>query len=262
MTATTQVPFHRDIALLIFMLCHSYRVIARTTAALLSCLVACFQVFDETVTTEDVYRYTARPLISHIFRGQNATCFAYGQTGACACMCAQRPNKHYVLYRCCSVAACVCIPPCADLSSILPLLSSVILYTDHHCHHPRPTLCINYIRLSRTTTGSGKTYTMMGNVRDLAGATPDEAVGERADTQPGLYVLAARDIFARLAFEESLRPQATVPPGAHERPGVEHRVVVCSFFEIYGGRLFDLMTGRSELKALVDHRWVWVINRS
>ena len=239
MTATTQVPFHRDIALLIFMLCHSYRVIARTTAALLSCLVACFQVFDETVTTEDVYRYTARPLISHIFRGQNATCFAYGQTGACAC-----------------------IPPCADLSSILPLLSSVILYTDHHCHHPRPTLCINYIRLSRTTTGSGKTYTMMGNVRDLAGATPDEAVGERADTQPGLYVLAARDIFARLAFEESLRPQATVPPGAHERPGVEHRVVVCSFFEIYGGRLFDLMTGRSELKALVDHRWVWVINRS
>ena len=94
---------------------------------------------------------------------------------------------------------------------------------------------------------------MMGNVRDLASSPMDDAsLGERAATQPGLYVLAARDIFARLAFEESLRPFP--PPGSHERAGVEHKTVVVSFYEIYGGRLFDLLAGRSELKALVDHK--------
>ena len=39
------------------------------------------ECFDEGVSTEDVYRYTARPLVAHVFRGSNATCFAYGQTG-------------------------------------------------------------------------------------------------------------------------------------------------------------------------------------
>ena len=39
------------------------------------------QVFDETVSTAEVYRHTAQPLVGSIFRGANATCFAYGQTG-------------------------------------------------------------------------------------------------------------------------------------------------------------------------------------
>jgi hypothetical protein len=32
-------------------------------------------VFDETVTTEEVYRHTAAPLIGSVFQGGNATCF-------------------------------------------------------------------------------------------------------------------------------------------------------------------------------------------
>ncbi|BFY97058.1 hypothetical protein BsWGS_00098 [Bradybaena similaris] len=40
------------------------------------------EVFDETCTNEDVYVRAARPLISCIFNGGTATCFAYGQTGA------------------------------------------------------------------------------------------------------------------------------------------------------------------------------------
>ncbi|CAG5129394.1 unnamed protein product [Candidula unifasciata] len=40
------------------------------------------EVFDEKCTNEDVYLRAARPLISCIFNGGTATCFAYGQTGA------------------------------------------------------------------------------------------------------------------------------------------------------------------------------------
>jgi kinesin family protein 2/24 len=38
--------------------------------------------FGETSTTEEVYRYTAQPLVEYIFRGGRATVFAYGQTGS------------------------------------------------------------------------------------------------------------------------------------------------------------------------------------
>ncbi|KAA0166609.1 hypothetical protein FNF31_01387 [Cafeteria roenbergensis] len=67
-------------------------------------------------------------------------------------------------------------------------------------------------------TGSGKTHTMMGS-----------------PSTPGLYVLAARDIFAGLTHRRNagLRP-------------------VVSFFEIYGGKLFDLLNGRKQLRALTD----------
>uniref|UniRef100_A0A8C5TKB4 Kinesin-like protein KIF24 n=1 Tax=Malurus cyaneus samueli TaxID=2593467 RepID=A0A8C5TKB4_9PASS len=40
------------------------------------------EVFGESCTNQDVYMKTASPLIQHIFNGGNATCFAYGQTGA------------------------------------------------------------------------------------------------------------------------------------------------------------------------------------
>ncbi|XP_036595605.1 kinesin-like protein KIF24 [Trichosurus vulpecula] len=40
------------------------------------------EVFGETCTNQDVYMKTTHPLIQHIFKGGNATCFAYGQTGA------------------------------------------------------------------------------------------------------------------------------------------------------------------------------------
>lgn len=38
--------------------------------------------FGEEDTTEELYSYTAAPLIPHIFRQGRATCFAYGQTGS------------------------------------------------------------------------------------------------------------------------------------------------------------------------------------
>ncbi|KAB0793212.1 hypothetical protein PPYR_12872 [Photinus pyralis] len=39
-------------------------------------------VFDDTVSNEMVYRFTAQPLIRTVFEGGRATCFAYGQTGS------------------------------------------------------------------------------------------------------------------------------------------------------------------------------------
>lgn len=64
-------------------------------------------------------------------------------------------------------------------------------------------------------TGSGKTHTMLGS---------DES-------NDGLYVLAAGDLFARLA---------------HAPPQIKCFV---AFFEIYGGKLFDLLGQRAQLHA-------------
>ncbi|GKT26706.1 Kinesin-13 [Aduncisulcus paluster] len=104
------------------------------------------QVFSEKAHNQEVYYYTARPLVKNIFAGKKATCFCYGQTGA------------------------------------------------------------------------GKTYTMM-------------------EKNTGIYVLAAADIFKEL-----------------EKP--EHRELDLSahvsFFEIYGGKLFDLLNSRKRLWARED----------
>ncbi len=51
----------------------------------------------------------------------------------------------------------------------------------------------------------------------------------------GLYVQASRDIFANIG-----------------RPEYAHLIVVVSFFEIYGGKLFDLLNGRQKLVARED----------
>ena len=72
-------------------------------------------------------------------------------------------------------------------------------------------------------TGSGKTFTMMGP-------------GTNASYEhQGLYVQASRDIFALLA-----------------RPEFAHLNLIVSFFEIYGGKLFDLLNGRQKLVARED----------
>uniref|UniRef100_A0A8C3XBC4 Kinesin-like protein KIF24 n=1 Tax=Cyanoderma ruficeps TaxID=181631 RepID=A0A8C3XBC4_9PASS len=109
------------------------------------------EVFEETCTNQDVYMKTAYPLIQHIFNGGNATCFAYGQTGA------------------------------------------------------------------------GKTYTMIGNPRN-----------------PGLYALAAEDIFRHLEASSS-RKDLTV---------------LISFYEIYCGQLYDLLNERKRLHAREDGKHV------
>ncbi|NXJ84636.1 KIF24 protein, partial [Trogon melanurus] len=109
------------------------------------------EVFGESCTNQDVYMKTAHPLIQHVFNGGNATCFAYGQTGA------------------------------------------------------------------------GKTYTMIGTHRN-----------------PGLYALAAKDIFRHLEASQS-RKDLTV---------------LISFYEIYCGQLYDLLNGRKRLFAREDSKHV------
>ncbi|XP_029437100.1 kinesin-like protein KIF24 [Rhinatrema bivittatum] len=105
------------------------------------------EVFSEVFSNQDVYMKTAYPLIHHIFNGGNATCFAYGQTGA------------------------------------------------------------------------GKTYTMIGTQQ-----------------KPGLYALAAKDIFQQLESSQTRKDL----------------VIYISFYEIYCGQLYDLLNGRKRLFARED----------
>ncbi|KAM6182818.1 kinesin-like protein KIF24 [Erethizon dorsatum] len=109
------------------------------------------EVFGEACTNRDVYTKTTHPLIQHIFNGGNATCFAYGQTGA------------------------------------------------------------------------GKTYTMIGTHQN-----------------PGLYALAAKDIFKQLEVSQPRR----------------HLFVWISFYEIYCGQLYDLLNRRKRLFAREDSKHV------
>ncbi|MGH0176560.1 UNVERIFIED_CONTAM: hypothetical protein FKN15_072898 [Acipenser sinensis] len=68
-------------------------------------------------------------------------------------------------------------------------------------------------------TGAGKTHTMIGTRQN-----------------PGLYALAAKDIFLQLE---------TLQPGRHLH-------VYISFFEIYCGQLYDLLDGKKRLFARED----------
>ena len=101
--------------------------------------------FDETITNEQIYLQTVRPMIEAAFHKIKVTCFAYGQTG------------------------------------------------------------------------SGKTFTMMGNRRQI----------------PGLYLLAAYDIFTLLQNYKGF-------------------TIWVSFYEIYCGKLFDLLNERKILTARED----------
>jgi kinesin family protein 2/24 len=77
-------------------------------------------------------------------------------------------------------------------------------------------------------TGSGKTFTMMGS---------NPAAPTQVSSNPGLYVLAARDLFELLGL-----PQ-------HKSKGL---AVYTSCFEIYGGKLFDLLNERASIRCLED----------
>ena len=101
--------------------------------------------FDESITNEQIYLQTVRPMIEAAFHKVKVTCFAYGQTG------------------------------------------------------------------------SGKTFTMMGNRRQI----------------PGLYLLAAYDIFTLLQNYKGFS-------------------IWVSFYEIYCGKLYDLLNERKILTARED----------
>jgi hypothetical protein len=77
-------------------------------------------------------------------------------------------------------------------------------------------------------TGSGKTFTMMGS---------NPAAPASVRVNAGLYVLAARDIFARI-----------------KHPKYSNLLVFVSCFEIYGGKLFDLLNDRKIVKCLEDSK--------
>lgn len=68
-------------------------------------------------------------------------------------------------------------------------------------------------------TGSGKTYTMIGNKQT-----------------PGIYALATNDLFNRIKYLD-------------ERPEVR-----LSYFEIYCGKLFDLLNDRNEVIPREDNK--------
>ncbi|XP_060656970.1 kinesin-like protein Klp59C [Drosophila nasuta] len=76
-------------------------------------------------------------------------------------------------------------------------------------------------------TGSGKTHTMGG-----------EFMGKQQNCRDGIYAQAANDVFATLLLP------------CYARLGL---TVSCSFFELYGSRVYDLlMSGKPQLRVLED----------
>merc|ERR550519_666834 len=82
-------------------------------------------------------------------------------------------------------------------------------------------------------TGSGKTHTMGGEFR-----------GKTQDSKNGIYAFAARDVF-------NLKQSAKYKK--------ENLVVSCSYFEIYSGKVFDLLSGKTKLRVLEDGKQQVVI---
>jgi kinesin family protein 2/24 len=78
-------------------------------------------------------------------------------------------------------------------------------------------------------TGSGKTYTMNGN---------------NSQGNPGLYTLGAQDIFYYLENVFFYLTQSQF----------KHLKAKLSFYEIYCGKLFDLLNKRNELKLREDNK--------
>lgn len=85
-------------------------------------------------------------------------------------------------------------------------------------------------------TGSGKTFTMMGCNLTGMKAGNNHAQHCKEDNL-GLYFLAAKDVFAYASTKE-----------------YRHLSVGASLFEIYGGKLYDLLNGRKPIKCLENHK--------
>jgi len=75
-------------------------------------------------------------------------------------------------------------------------------------------------------TGSGKTFTMMGPPKRLVEGLPLE------ERTPGIFLLASQDIFRLISSKE-----------------YAHLGVFIAFYEIYCGKLFDLLNNRQLLHA-------------
>jgi kinesin family protein 2/24 len=75
-------------------------------------------------------------------------------------------------------------------------------------------------------TGSGKTHTMGG-----------EFHGKSQDCNNGIYAFATRDVFKLLKSPKYKN---------------NNLLVSCSYFEIYSGKVFDLLSGKAKLRVLED----------
>ncbi|XP_022115689.1 kinesin-like protein Klp10A isoform X3 [Pieris rapae] len=75
-------------------------------------------------------------------------------------------------------------------------------------------------------TGSGKTHTMGGDFQ-----------GKQQDCKKGIYAMAARDVFTYLKSPK-YKPL--------------NLIVSASFFEIYSGKVFDLLADKAKLRVLED----------
>ncbi|KAF6204579.1 hypothetical protein GE061_018739 [Apolygus lucorum] len=75
-------------------------------------------------------------------------------------------------------------------------------------------------------TGSGKTHTMGGTF-----------TGKQQDCNKGIYAMVAKDVFAYL----------NVAPYKSQK-----LIVTSSFFEIYSGKVFDLLADKAKLRVLED----------
>merc|ERR1719266_1949097 len=75
-------------------------------------------------------------------------------------------------------------------------------------------------------TGSGKTHTMGG-----------EFHGKSQDSKNGIYAFATKDVFKLLKSPKYKN---------------NNLIVSCSYFEIYSGKVFDLLSGKSKLRVLED----------
>lgn len=75
-------------------------------------------------------------------------------------------------------------------------------------------------------TGSGKTHTMGGTFS-----------GKMQDTRRGIYAMVAKDVFTLLQSDQY----------KHLR-----LIVASSFFEIYSGKVFDLLADKAKLRVLED----------
>jgi len=83
-------------------------------------------------------------------------------------------------------------------------------------------------------TGSGKTHTMGGDFN-----------GKTQDSTKGIYALVARDVFKMLRSPKYKN---------------ENLLVHASFFEIYSGKVFDLLNDKAKLRVLEDaHQQVQIV---
>ncbi|KAF3821311.1 hypothetical protein GH733_011464 [Mirounga leonina] len=105
----------------------------------------------------------------------------------------------------------------------IPIIQRVAHVSGYNYGIPQSCIRGNATCFAYGQTGAGKTYTMIGTHQN-----------------PGLYALAAKDIFRQLEISQTRR----------------HLFVWISFYEIYCGQLYDLLNRRKRLFAREDSKHV------